>query len=84
MNDLIDYKRANHKKTHVQDVPVGILDVIETDYPNEYRLILEDQTRITPLFTNEEWIEILTKSRNSYMSHIQRGNLSKKCLAQGN
>ncbi|TGE35577.1 hypothetical protein E4K67_25010 [Desulfosporosinus fructosivorans] len=84
MNDLIDYKRANHKKKHVQDVPEGILDVIETDYPSEYRLILEDQTRITPLFTNEEWIDILTKSRNSYMSHIQRVNLSKKCLAQGN
>lgn len=81
MNDLEDYKRSNHKKKHVQDVPdvqEGILDVIKTDYPSEYFLILEDHSRITPLFSNEVWIDILTKSRNSYLGRIQRMNLTRK------
>ena len=84
MNDLADYKRANNKKKHVQDFPEGILDVIETDYPNKYFLILEDQTQTSTLFSNEEWIDILTKSRNSYSCHIQQINLTRKCSAQGN
>ena len=71
MNDLADYKRTNHKKKYVQDFPEGILDVIETDYPT------------TTLLSNEEWIDILTKSRNSYKWHIQHMNLSRKCSAQG-
>ncbi len=84
MNDLADYKRLNHKKKSVQDVPEGILDVIETDYSSEYFLMLEDRTRITSLFSTEEWIDILTKSRNSYSYHIQQINLTRKCSAQGN
>jgi len=50
----------------------GILDVIETDYPDRYVMMLEDRTRIKTLFSNEEWIDILTKSRNSYESHLKR------------
>ncbi|TGE31815.1 hypothetical protein [Desulfosporosinus sp. Sb-LF] len=84
MNDLADYKRANNKKKYVEDFPEGILDVIETDYPSEYFLLLEDRTQITTLFTKEEWIDILTKSRNSYRCHIQRMNLTRKYSAQGN
>ncbi len=84
MNDLADYKRSNNKKKYIQDVPEGILDVIETDYPSEYVLMLEDRTQITPFFSNEEWIDILTKSRNSYISHIRRMNFTTKCSAQGN
>jgi len=72
MNDLADYKRTNTRKKYVQDFPQGILDVIETDYPT------------TTLFSNEEWLDILTKSRNSYRGHIQQMNLTRKCSAQGN
>lgn len=74
MNDLADYERANNKK-YVEDFLEGILDVIETDYPDKYFAMFEDRTRITTLFSNEEWIDILTKSRNSYSSHIKRINL---------
>ncbi len=81
MYDLADYRKM--KKKYVQDFPEGILDVIESDYPSKYFLILEDQSLMTTLFSNEEWIDILTKSRNSYRDHIQRMNLSRKKWAQG-
>lgn len=83
MNNLTSYKVKNHKKKFIQDFPENILDVIETNYPNQYFLILEDQTKMTTLFSNEEWIDILTKSRNSYRRHIQRMNLTRKYSAQG-
>ncbi|GAB6154166.1 hypothetical protein JCM17380_29160 [Desulfosporosinus burensis] len=85
MNDLADYKRKHHKKKYVQDLvfPEGILDVIEADYPSQYFLMLEDRAQITALFSNEEWIDILTKSRNSYRYHIQRMNLNRKYSALG-
>ena len=82
MNDLADYRRSKNEKKHVHDFPEGILDVIETDYPSQYLLMLEGRIRLTTLFSNEEWIDILTKSRNSYGSHIQR-ILTTKYLAQG-
>jgi len=83
MNDLADYKRTHPKTKYVQDFPEGILDVIETDYPSDYFLMLEDRSQMTTLFSNQEWIDILTKSRNSYRCHIQRMNLTKKYSAQG-
>lgn len=83
MNDIEDYKRARIKKKYVQNSPEGILDVIETDYSSEYFLILEDRNRITTMFSNEEWIDILTKSRNSYRYHIQRMDLTRKYSTQG-
>lgn len=77
MNDIADYKRTNHKK-YVRDFLEGILDVIETDYPEQYFRILEDHTQIIALFSNEEWLDILTKSRNSYNRHLKRLNLTRK------
>ncbi|MDR3542545.1 MAG: hypothetical protein P4L69_16525 [Desulfosporosinus sp.] len=77
MNDLADYKRANNKK-YVKDFLEGIFDVIETDYPDKYFMMVEDRTWITTLFSNEEWIDILTKSRNSYGCHNKQINLSKQ------
>ncbi|MDR3584736.1 MAG: hypothetical protein P4L59_05355 [Desulfosporosinus sp.] len=77
MNDLADYRRTNNKK-YVKDFLEGIFDVIETDYPDKYSMILEDRTGITTLISDEEWIDILTKSRNSYSSYIKHINLSKK------
>ncbi|WP_252469799.1 hypothetical protein [Desulfosporosinus nitroreducens] len=78
MNELADYKRTSIRKKYVQDFPEGILDVIETDYPERYSLMLEGRTSITTLFSSEEWINIFAKSRNSFSSHIQRINLTRK------
>ena len=83
MNDLANYKRTNNKK-YVKDFLEGILDVIETDYPDKYFSMFEDHTKVTSLFSNEEWIDILTKSRNSYSSHIKRMNLTEKRTTQEN
>ena len=83
MNDLADYKRANNKK-YVKDFLEGILDVMETDYPDKYFMMLEDRDRITALFSNDEWIDILTKSRNSYSEHIKRISLTEKRPNQEN
>ena len=83
MNDLDDYRRKNHKKKYGQDFPEGILDVIEADYPRQHFLMLEDRTHLKTLFSNDEWIDILTKSRNSYRYHIQRMNITRKHSAQG-
>ncbi|EGW37391.1 hypothetical protein [Desulfosporosinus sp. OT] len=83
MNDLADYKRANNKK-YVKDFLEGILDVIETDYPDKYFMMFEDHTQVTTLFSNEEWIDILTKSRNSFSCHIKRINLTEKRTTRDN
>jgi hypothetical protein len=83
MNDLADYKRTNHKK-YVQDFLEGILDVIELDYPDKYFRMLGDRRQIVTLFSNEEWIDILTKSRNSYSSYLKRINLTPKRSNQEN
>lgn len=82
MNDLADYRRSKNEKMHVRDFPEGILDVIETDYPSQYSVMLEGRIRLTTLFSHEEWIDILTKSRASYGSHVQRISVT-KYSAQG-
>lgn len=83
MNDLADYKRTNNKK-YVKNFLEGILDVIETDYPDKYFMMFEDRTQITTLFSDEEWIDILTKSRNSYSYHIEQINFKDKRPTQEN
>lgn len=78
MNELANYKRKSIRKKYVQDFPEGILDVIETVYPEKYSLMLDGRTSITTLFSSEEWINIFAKSRNSFSSHIQRIYLTRK------
>ncbi|KLU64586.1 MULTISPECIES: hypothetical protein [Desulfosporosinus] len=81
MYDLADYRSLKNRK-HVQDSPVGILDVIESDYPCQYSLLLDNQSLMATLFSKEEWIDILTKSRNSYKDHIQRLDLSREIMVR--
>lgn len=82
MYDLVNYRREKGKK-HFPDCPKGILDVIEADYPQKYFLIRQDGSLLTTLFSDVEWLDILTKSRNSYSGHVQRKNLPEKAWAQG-
>jgi len=83
MDDLANHKRARKSKKYDEDFPKGILDVIEADYPDRYVMISEGGTRIKALFSAEEWVDILTKSRNSYESHINRIKKAKKHLTDG-
>lgn len=78
MDSLADYKRKSNKKSCIQDFPEGILDVIEMYYPEKYSLMVEGWTSISTLFSQEEWLDILTKSRNSFKDHLQRVYLSRK------
>lgn len=69
MTDLAKHRRARKNKQNEQDFfPKGILDVIQTDYPDRYVMMLED-TPVKRLFSDEEWLDILTKARNSFESH---------------
>ncbi|MFZ3171129.1 MAG: hypothetical protein WA118_04005 [Carboxydocellales bacterium] len=75
MTDLAKRRRARKNKQNMQNeqneqefFPKGILDVIQTDYPERYVMMLED-TPVKRLFADEEWLDILTKARNSFESH---------------
>lgn len=70
MNDLAKHRRVRKNKKYDQDFfPKGIIDVIETDYPDRYVMMLEDRTPAKKLFSDEEWLDILTKARKSYENH---------------
>ncbi len=84
MNDLANFKKMQNKKKCIHNFPDGILNVIQMYYPEKYLLMLQDRTQTTTLFSKEEWIDIMTKSRNSYRSHIHRMNLRRKYSGQGN
>ena len=78
MADLADIKRKINYGKYVTHIPLGILDVIETDYPARYLLMCENQTPMASLFSPEEWIDILAKSRYSYGYHNHQINLWRK------
>lgn len=69
MNDLARHKRARKNKPDQDFLPKGILDVIETDYPDRYVMMFEECKPVKRLFSDEEWIAILTKARNSNESN---------------
>ena len=70
MTDLAKRRRARKKKQNEQDfLPKGILDIIQTDYPDRYVLMSEDHAPLEKLFSAEEWLDILTKARNSFEKH---------------
>ncbi len=54
-----------------QDRVMSVLDVIEMYYPYQYGEMLKDINQKSRIFTNEEWIDILKKSRDSYKSYIK-------------
>lgn len=72
MIDLTRQRRARKNKNAKEFVPKGILDVIEVYYPDRYPLLSEGSIRAKKLFSEEEWIDILTKSRNSHESLFNR------------
>ena len=83
MSDLDNHKRARKIKRYDEDFPKGISDIIQSDYPDRYAMISEDRTSMETLFSDEEWIDILAKSRNSYESHINRIKKTRKHLTYG-
>lgn len=67
--ELLKQKRARKKKYDKDLFPQGILDIIQTDYPDRYFNWPEN---LATLFSEEEWTDILTKSRLSYEQLINQ------------
>lgn len=61
--ELPKQRRARVNKYGQDLYPQGIIDIIQTDYPDRYFNLPEN---LETLFSEEEWIDILTKSRLSY------------------
>ncbi|MCR4436119.1 MAG: hypothetical protein QHH06_13895 [Clostridiales bacterium] len=72
MNDLTSQKLSRKNKKKDTECPKTVLDIIRTDYPGRYEEMLNDFTMKGKLFSRKEWIDILTKSRNSYESRIKK------------
>ncbi|NMA70011.1 MAG: hypothetical protein GX958_11430, partial [Desulfitobacterium sp.] len=43
--------------------PKLVLDVIEEEYPDRYEMLKEKISLLGRMFTHDEWLSILTKSR---------------------
>jgi hypothetical protein len=70
INDIANQKKARKNKQIEKAYPRVILDVIETDYPDKYFMELE----------NEEWKDILIKSRGSYENRIDQIKKTRKFI----
>lgn len=66
--ELPRQRKAKKNKYEKDLYPRGILDIIETDYPDRYNNLPEN---LEALFSEEEWKDILTKSRLSYKKLIK-------------
>jgi hypothetical protein len=72
MNDIEDYKRHKANKKTGNGKPKGILDIIESDFPDRYSKIVDDYNKNKRIFTEEEWIDVLSKSRKSHEKHLKQ------------
>lgn len=70
MNSAKRRRTGKEKESDGGLCPQGILDIIEADYPAKYAIISQGKNRMKRLFSEEEWIDILTKSRNSHEKHL--------------
>jgi len=72
------YRRYRKKKrSYAQDwCPQWLIDIIKEEYPDRYAKLPDN---LALMFTEQEWINILTKSRISYKKRIRlKRNLIKK------
>jgi len=60
-------RKARKSKYDKGLYPQGVLNIIAMDYPHRYADFTGNtETNRETLFTEEEWLDILTKSRLSY------------------
>lgn len=43
-----------------------ILEIIKKDYPEKYKQLRDNVSQLFKMFTREEWLTILTKSRSTF------------------
>lgn len=66
-------RRAKNNK-YLDLYPQGVLDIIQTYYPDRYFHVAEEPETLLSLeslFSEEEWLDILSKSRLSYEQWIK-------------
>lgn len=66
-------RRAKNNK-YLDLYPQGVLDIIQTYYPDRYFQMAEEPETLLSLeslFSEEEWLDILSKSRLSYEQWIK-------------
>lgn len=55
----------------VINTPKGILDIIKEEYPEKYPYMVRYCENKSELFSQEEWFNILLKSRKSYEEYLK-------------
>lgn len=70
-----EHRRSTENKYDKDLYPQGIIDIIKADYPDRYSDLSKD---LETLFSEEEWIDILSKSRLSYKKWLRLRKLGKK------
>jgi len=69
-------KKKNAEKEPEQ--PKLVMDIIEEDYPEKYETLKEKISQLSRMFTQEEWLMILTKSRVSHERFLPKGTDAKR------
>jgi hypothetical protein len=67
-------RKKAKKNKYMASYPQGILDIIQTYYPDRYCSLSENPETffsLETLFSEEEWIDILSRSRLSYEQWIK-------------
>lgn len=76
-------QRRTKKNKNIGFYPQGIIEIIQTYYPDRYSILSEDLETfrsLETLFSEEEWIDILTKSRHSYKRLIKMKKLRTRTI----
>lgn len=74
--ELPSRKRAKKHK-YIDIYPQGVIDIIQTYYPERAFNLSEEHEALLSLetlFSEEEWLDILSKSRLSYEQWIKLKN----------
>lgn len=59
-------KRKIRNKTRApieNEQPKLVMDIIEEEYPDRYEMLKEKISQLGRMFTQDEWLSILTRSR---------------------
>lgn len=56
-------KRNRSEAPTEKEEPKLVMDIIEEEYPDRYEMLKEKISQLGRMFTQDEWLSILTRSR---------------------
>ena len=65
-------KDADRRKQEEATDPKSLLDVVEEEFPDKVGGLFGGLSRIGQMFTVEDWLKILTRSRSNYEESWKR------------